>query len=551
MAGEAIGYARQSEDDPRTIVGLALPYGAVSNLANLDGMGTIGRETIRPGAARDSVGMWMDAQAKDGRRMPFRPRHKERPIGSVTMLRDTPEGVEFQAAIFNGPRGDEYLAELAGGINAVSAEFGPGRLPPIRTRDGLTVQRDVKLMGIAASDMPAYDGARIALRDMEDEAMADTQPEATVSSAVPAQSLAERDAAERQAAEAIVPRSTIVITRGEAIYGPNSEFSFLGDSWHAAKGDYAARERQDRHSQKLHEIAVGMERDAAYRMANPVFAERAGDLLQSEIPGALTTDYQPGLLTPRILKGRPMASFYNHFPISDSRPRTFAKVTTSGAVAVQSAEGAALTATDIATTAVTATPLMYGTYIDVSRQVLDSADPSALAMVYQDLLEGYAQASETVVKTAVEAGASASGTSITAATPYAGVIGNVIKHFATRFKGAQGAFIPSALFSVLLAQLDSSGRPLLPMLGPTNADGQVTADDLSLFTQILSAKAYLSYASTVNVCVFGRPSDYVIYESPIVQFQYDQVVGPQAVRVGLYAYLVVGTRLGSLSVTAA
>jgi hypothetical protein len=43
----------------------------------------------------------------------------------------------------------------------------------------------------------------------------------------------------------------------------------------------------------------------------------------------------------------------------------------------------------------------------------------------------------------------------------------------------------------------------------------------------------------------------VIFESSIAQFQYDQIVGPQAIRVGLWAYLVVGTRLGSLKVTAA
>jgi len=42
-----------------------------------------------------------------------------------------------------------------------------------------------------------------------------------------------------------------------------------------------------------------------------------------------------------------------------------------------------------------------------------------------------------------------------------------------------------------------------------------------------------------------------IFESPIARFSYDQVVGPAAVRVGIWAYLVVGQRLGSLKVTAA
>jgi hypothetical protein len=51
--------------------------------------------------------------------------------------------------------------------------------------------------------------------------------------------------------------------------------------------------------------------------------------------------------------------------------------------------------------------------------------------------------------------------------------------------------------------------------------------------------------------VFAVPNDYVIYESPVATFSYDQPVGPQAVRIGIWAYLVAVARLGGLSVTAA
>ena len=61
----------------------------------------------------------------------------------------------------------------------------------------------------------------------------------------------------------------------------------------------------------------------------------------------------------------------------------------------------------------------------------------------------------------------------------------------------------------------------------------------------------LSYASTANVVVTGRSNDYVIFESPVARFSYDQVAGPAGVRVGVWAYLVVGLRLGSIKVTAA
>lgn len=549
---ETVVGLRETEPGSRIIEGVAFPYGVESNLADLDGRGTIGKETIAPGAFRDNIEHW--AQRKDGARVVYRARHRERPIGTVIAMRDEADGVHFQAKIMTGPRGDEYLAEVGEGINGVSGEFVPASTT--RLRNGLSVVRQGKIMGIAGSDAPAYDGARVALRDMEDPQVTEQaapEPKAPEThGAVPPMAPAERDAAERAAAAQILGTHITSNMQPEVVYRPDGDQSFLRDGFTVAHGhDQDAYERLRKHNAHLYDVALAMERDAAAKALSPVYNERAGDLLSSEIPGAYPNDYLPGLLTPRILKGRPMGDFYSKFPIADARPKIFAKVTTSTSVAVQSAEGAALSVTDLATTAVTANPLMYGATIDVSRQVLDGASPSALAMVYQDLIEAYAQASETVIKTAVEAGSTASGVAITAATPYAGTLSNVINYFGVRFKGATGAFIPSALFPVLAAQGDSTGRPFLPAIGAVNSDGTTQASDTSLELAVLTARTKLSYASTANVCVFGRPNDFVIYESPIATFSYDQVVGPQAVRIGLWAYLVVAARLGSLKVTAA
>lgn len=566
---ESLGSVRQAADDPWVIEGIAIPYGVVSAPTELyAGSGQVVREAWAPASFRDSVAAWSGRQ--DGARMAYRPAHREKPVGTVIHLEDAPNGVAFRARIFQTPAGIEYRDQVAAGLNGVSVEVAmPEGSRPLR--DGTILHRSGQLIAIAGSINPAYDGARIALRDME-EVMADTDPATPPAAPVPAAPVAppaaspapapEPVAANRDQADLVlVSRSALErsgitaqlgnvrITRPELVYSRTGEHNYLGDTWSAAKGDGGARDRITKHEGFLHELAVGMERDAYSRIFDPGMAERAGDVLSSEIPGAYPTDFVPGLLTPRILKGRPMGSFFQRIPVSDARPRTFPKVTTSTTVAVQSAEGAALSAVDLATTAVTVTPLMYGAYTDVSRQALDGGDPSVLAIIYQDLIEAYAQASETVIKTAVEAGASASGTAITAATPYAGELGNVIKYYATRFKPAQAAFIPSALYAVLLAQGDTTGRPFMPMLGAMNSDGTVESGAIS--GNILGAKALLSYASTVNVNVFAVPSDYVIFESSIAQFQYDQVVGPQAIRVGLWAYLVVGTRLGGLSVTAA
>jgi hypothetical protein len=582
---EVLTTVRQAADDPHAIEGIALPYGVLSGTVDLDGRGTVGREVHYPGSAKKDVEYWMGR--KDKARLVYRARHGERPIGTVQHLEDTSEGVLFRAKIMETPAGDAYLAEVNEGINGVSVEFGPGSVPPTKKRDGTVVHRDIKLYAIAGSDHPGYDGARISLRDMEPDpppeqpaetnqdppkggspdsketsvseskapepeptvtpppeppAKAETPPpeaasqnrDAATSTVVPMPP-AVRDWMEKNSTATAFSGAQISITAQPGVYSRSSGNSFLRDLVRSRQGDPEAQERQARHEKHLTDIANAM--------------ERAGDVVSAEIPGAYPNEYLPGLLTPRILKGRPMGGFYNRQAITDAKPKIFAKVTTSTTVAVQSAEGTNPAASDFATTAVTATPLLYGAETVVSRQVLDGGDPAAEQMIMTDMIEAYAQASETVIKTAVEAGASASGSAITAATPYAGLQANVVAYQAARFKPATGQFVPPALYTVALAQADTTGRPFYTYINPVNAQATVEAGGAS--GNILGAVEYLSWASTTNVVVTGRPEDYVIYESSIARFSYDAATGPAGIRLGIWAYLVVGTRLGSLKVTAA
>lgn len=529
---DVLTTVREVADAPRTIEGIAVPYGVVSGDTEL------GREAFYVGAFRASVEHWMSRG--DGARMAYRPAHKQDPVGVVTLLRDTPAGVEFQAEIEESPEGDKYLGRVRKGLNGVSVEAGltPGSK---RGRDGTVIHREARLFAIAGSISPAYDGARIALRDMEEVMTDDPKPAPAPEPEPPPPPAPEpephrRDAVATDATvRAIVTRAPAYITREEAVYAPGSGNSFLRDLSLAHSGDAQAAERQGRHNAHLTDIAKQI--------------ERAGDVVSSEVPGAYPNDYLPGLLTGRILKSRPMGGFYDRVPISDATPKIFPKVTTSTTVAVQSAEGTNPAASDLATTAVTVTPLLYGAETVVSRQVLDGGSPSAQNMILADMLEAYSQASETVIKTAVEAGATASGSAITAATPYAGLQANVVAYQAARFNPARGQFVPPALYTVALAQADTTGRPFFTYINPVNSSAVVEAGGAS--GNILGATVYLSWASTTNVVVTGRPEDYVIFESSVARFSYDAVTGPAGVRIGIWAYLVVGTRNGSLKVTAA
>jgi HK97 family phage prohead protease len=585
--GTFVARAAGDGTDERIVEGIVVPFGEIVTVADraING-GAPYRETIARGATAglDPSRVLLDLVTDPPGAVNEHRAARLIGRGIGGELRGEGQHMAFRVArTVNGDEGLELARE--GVLGELSVNFEPVKH---RTRaDGVVERTAINVRRVALVPIGAYTGAQVtAVRAEREGAMppesttapaatgetADDEAETPAPEATPATDTRpnrtrvtvdveraerqDRAALERSAVASlggsgggrgVLTRTApielglarggaIVVTRDELVYGPGSGQSYLRDLVAAGRGESAeAAERQARHHAMLADVAVEL--------------ERAGDVLSSEIPGAYPNNYMPGLLTPGILKGRPMGGFYNRVPISSGNPILFPKVTTSTSVAVQAAEGTNPAASDFATTAVTVTPLIYGGETVVSRQVIDGASPGAEQMIFSDLEESYAQASEAVIKTAVEAGSSASGTAIAVLTPFAGTMGNVIAYYGARFRPAGAQFIPPALFAVLLAELDTTGRPKMPNLGPINSSG--TTDDGGTGGGILGAQTFLSYASTANVVVTGRADDFAIFESPVARFSYDAVTGPAGVRIGLWGYLVVGARLGSLKVTAA
>jgi len=558
--------------EERIIEGVVVPYGEIAAVRDSP-TGRPYRETIARGAldGLDASRVRLE-YVQDPSPQKYNNHEGARLIGRGVAADLDGDGALMRFRISKTPLGDEaYELARDGVLTDLSVAFSP--VTERRTRGGVIERTKIDLGRVAlVASRGAYAGAQVtAVRAAGEGTMSDEKTTAPAEDEEKEESEEapkgerpnrthvtvdiDRAAAERETAQALSRASgpRVQITRPEMVYRADATWSgrdergqrvsLLSDGFKARQGDMAAAERIYRYEQARDEYERAAERAAA------PYLERAGDVLSTEVLGAYPNDYVPGLFTPRILKGRPMGGFYQKFAVSDGLPKIFPKTTTSTTVAVQSAENVNPVASDFASSAVTVTPLLYGAETVVSRQVVDGSSPAAEAMVIADMIEAYAQASEAVIKTAVEAGSTASGVAIVAATPYAGATGNVIAYYTARFKGATAQFVPPALYAVLLSQADTSGRPLLPAIGPINSEG-TTADGGSA-ASILGATVYLSYASTANVVVTGRADDFVIFESPVARFSYDAVTGPAGVRIGVWAYLAVGQRLGSIKVTAA
>lgn len=541
---DTIGFLRSAEgEDPLTFEGIAVPYGQ----RTINPVREYGRpEAFAPGAFAGSAAYWMSRA--DGARVAFRPEHGAKPVGTVSMLSDTPDGLRFRMQLRDNAEGRDYAEQVRSGLNGVSIEFAPVGEPV--KKDGYVVHREAKLYGIAGSVTPAYDGARLSLRDMEDEPVTEDTKQAD-DTAIPivrddAAKNVERDQIKAIGGGAADPKAHAFLSmfRDAAIYGRDAvdeqgnHRSFFSDVVNRGR-DSGAAERQEKHERMLSDFATSL--------------TRAGDVLSSEIPGAYPNLYVPGAYVPRLLKSRPMANFIDSYPIDNALPRVYAVVTTSTSATVQAGQTQNVAASDFATTSKTATPLFYSSSTLVARQVIDGASPAAEAMLLNDMYEAYSQVTEAATVTKVEATNTASGVAITKATPYAGTVAQVVAYYGARFKPAQGMFYPPALYSVLLAQLDSSGRPLLPSIGPFNAQG--TADLGGVAANVLGAQVILSWGSTADKVFTLRKDDYVIFESPVLNFRYEQATGPAGFNVGVWGYFVASERGlaggGALSVTAA
>jgi uncharacterized protein len=538
--------------DGRTLEGIAIPYGVAVELR--PGL----REVFRAGAFAADVAAWR--ARSDGARVPIVSSHPgEGPrvvVGSVEELIDTPAGVRFRARLLDTAAARDYAETVRAGANGVSIEFAtptPSRIG----RDGIMEHRAARLLAIAGAVAPAYDSARVAVRsrrvDMSeprpedeprttDEESETVETESTESTDGAAETEAETAPQARSRMSAVAGRVAVTeperrsreaaavariggsparVTRSELVYTREGEHRFLRDGLRAAGGDMDAMGRLGRHYAMLEDVA---------RRATT----------SADIAGAYPAEYLPGLLTPRLAQGRPAGSFFQRIPVTDARTRTFPRVKTSTTVAKQSAEGVNPAVSTFQTEGVNATPDMYAGIVDVARQVIDGGDPDAERMILDDLEESYAQVSEAAIIAAIEAGATAGASPVTASAPHDGLVAGIVAYQSSRFLPAEGVLAPSAMYEGLLLETDGAGRPMVPPGGPRTRQG--TAGPAPSSASVLGVPVYLSWASADTTAIVARRADAIYYESSIATFRYEQVAGPAAIRIGLWAYLTAAIR---------
>jgi HK97 family phage major capsid protein len=243
---------------------------------------------------------------------------------------------------------------------------------------------------------------------------------------------------------------------------------------------------------------------------------------------------------------RPWADTLRRVGITDANPVNIGKQTTPGAaVTAQASEGAAPNDGSFNANVITTNPATYTGKVDVSRQLVDGSNPSVDGIIYADCMGSYNEAIETAVVNAFEAAAGLAAT-ITypgTAPAYANLPdafidagASVIKH---RKMPPRVVLMGIGAWAFLSKQKDTAGRPLVTTgyHGPVNAYGLGEAVTYGhVAGEVVGLQVIPSWAGVDNHIYVVKIDDCLLLESSTFNFRYEEVLGPSAIRLGVWGY---------------
>ena len=313
------------------------------------------------------------------------------------------------------------------------------------------------------------------------------------------------------------------------------EHSFFADIVHAREGDEGAVTRLQEHNRALSTTVSG-----------------AGIVP----PRWLTSEYEA-----LARQGRVVADMVRRIEIADPTPMTLQRQTTGtdGVLAEQATENTHPAETDaFGTTTDVVTPKPTSGIQVVSRQMIDSTNPAADTLIYGDMLSVYNTKVESKVTAALVTAAGAATATIaneagfTAAAAEDAITDAAIAVWNGRKLPADVVAMRVSRWGRFMKFRDSAGRRLYPAEGEMvniSGRGSVTVPGTvgGLGVGVTDGLGIGGATYPENILVF-RSADTILFEGNMLRFRYEEVAGPESVKLGVWAYTAVIVRQAANSV---
>jgi HK97 family phage major capsid protein len=294
--------------------------------------------------------------------------------------------------------------------------------------------------------------------------------------------------------------------------------------------------------------------EAAQRLAEHNRALSTGVAGAGVVPPQWLTDEFDALAR----QGRGLADAVRKINLGDNpSPITLPRQTTGtdSVVAQQATENTHPSETDAwATTTDVVTPKPFAGIQVVSRQMLDMGNPAVDELIYGDLVAAYNSKIEAAVGSALVTAAGAAvvtlasdATNFTATAAFDAVLDAAVAVRDQRKLPADLVAMGVVRYGKFLKLKDTANRPLIPAelagpmnvvgVGQVNVDGRFTSAGLGVIASDgLSTGTYPD-----NIVVF-RAADTILFEGNVQRFRFEEVAGPESVKLGIWCYAAVIVR---------
>ncbi|HEY0889658.1 MAG TPA: HK97 family phage prohead protease [Nocardioides sp.] len=504
------------DEAKRTIKGLAVPYGTTAKGFQFS-KGTLN---------------WSDPS-----RVKILIAHDfDRAVGVVTGFDDTDEGLWVTARIAKGAAGDEALSMAAEGVwDGLSIGLGtPGRFA---AKDGIQHAVAVPLREVSITPVPAFEDARIhsvaasAAQTRKEPTMGDETTQTVEPAADFSQvTTAVRDGITEAFSTLQFPQREIVPAAAGGAAAVTEELPYRFDG---TKGE---------HSFSADIQAAYFSNDGEARQRLETFMEEAFArfAVTSTNTGALNpTQNRPELYVPQLAYTRPLWELVSTGTLEDKTPFTVPKFSSASGLVGNHTEGVEPTPGAFAATSQTITPGPVSGKIEINREVWDQGgSPQADQIIWNEMVNAYFEAIEAKIATALATVGTAE-LNLAGATDGA-LVGALTGYFAgLQFVRGGNRFTAFAadgnLFPALVAAKDAAGRPLLPVLGPTNAQGTTDGgfDRVQVGNQTVRAAWALGTGNDKTSYNFV-PSSVWAWASAPKQFKFEYQL--KSIDMGIWGY---------------
>jgi HK97 family phage prohead protease len=355
-----------------------------------------------------------------------------------------------------------------------------------------------------------------------------------------------------QAQRQIIPAGQgAQVTREAPVYLMNGHGpSLVRDSWKArTEHDHEAGGRLRKFAEQT--------RDQANAAMHPGAEFTQGT---SALGDVVPPGYRPDLYVTQLLKGRPLTGGVSRGTISDATPFNIPSFVSASGASAAHVEGTNPTAGSLTLGTVTVAPGAVSGVFELSREIVDSANPAVDAIAMNAMHEAYAQQTEASVYSElngttgvggsitsgfVPSGAQAATTAgdISDGTNGANLIRGIRSALAAypfaRFAAPDRAFLSSEATGYLASAVGTDGRPLLPSVGAQNTAGVGNAISQGWFIDGLTFQPAWSMSGNASGdadVIFLNSGDVWAWESPLLMFRFEERGGPARIDLALFGY---------------